>query len=245
MTIMMEIKKLISLIDLTSLNITDCTESIESFIERANNGYKKGIPPASVCTYPKYAELIKHNLNTNIRTCVVSSYFPSSQSPLKLKLLEIEFLNEIGIDEIDIVLPIGEFLNNNDTFIINELTQIRKKTNKTIKLIIESGTLKTPALIEKATLFGLNAGMDFIKTSTGKALIGAEPEAVKIIATTIEKFFSATKITCGLKISGGIKDKEKALQYIELITPILGTNFINPKTFRFGASSLYNHLIPK
>lgn len=238
---MTEIEKLISLIDLTSLNITDCNSSIELFVEKANKGHQSTFP-ASVCVYSKYADLLKQSLNANIRSCVVSNYFPSSQSPLKLKLQEIEFLDEIGINEIDIVLPIGEFLDGNDTFVIKELSEIRKATNKTIKLIIESGILKTPDLIEKATLFGLETGMDFIKTSTGKTPFGADPAAVKTMAQTIQNFFIKTNITCGIKVSGGIRDKASALNYIELIEPILGPEFIKPKTFRIGASSLYDHL---
>ncbi len=242
MTIMTEGKALIPLIDLTSLNLTDCDRSIESFIEKANSGFEN-IFPASVCVYPKYANRLKQKLSANIRSCAVSSYFPSSQSPLTLKLQEIQLLNQTNIDEIDIVLPIGEFLDGNDDFVLNELTQIRQATDKTLKLIIESGVLKTKRLIEKATLFGLETGMDFIKTSTGKAGIGAEPDAVAIMAKTIRRFSSETNIQCGLKISGGIKTKASALQFIQLTEDILGSDFINPQTFRIGASSLYDHLI--
>lgn len=242
MTIMIETKKLLSLIDLTSLNATDSHTSINLLIEKANKSYK-GAYPASVCTYLKYGHLLKKRLESKIKSCVVSTYFPSSQSPLELKLQEIEYLESMKIDEIDIVLSIGEFLDGNDDYVLKELSAIRKASSKTLKLIIESGTLEEHDLIEKATRFGLETGMNFIKTSTGTSLTGATPEAVKVIAETIRRFFSRSEITCGLKIAGGIKSREEATKYIELTQDILGPSFVNPNTFRFGASSLYGNLI--
>jgi len=228
---------IISLVDLTSLKTIDNYNTIGQFINQANSGFQ-GQYAASVCVYPKFAKQLKSELHPNIKTCSVSTYFPSSQAPLELKLLEIDYLDKIGIDEIDIVLPIGEFLDGNYNKVSAELSEIRKKTDKTLKLIIETGILKTPSLIEKATIIGIDTEMNFIKTSTGKSEFGADISSTKVMAKTIKNSGKNT----GLKIAGGIKTKEVAMQYVNSISEILGQDFINPHTFRIGASSLYNQL---
>ncbi|MDX1348856.1 MAG: deoxyribose-phosphate aldolase [Putridiphycobacter sp.] len=231
-------KDVIPLIDLTSLNTTDSATTIHKLIQLANSGHE-GTHPASVCVYPKFAKQIKQNINKPIQTCVVSTYFPSSQAPLELKLAEINYLNTVDIDEIDIVLPIGEFLANNYKYIDTELNAIRGATSKKLKLIIETGLLLEPKHVEKATLMGIESGMNFIKTSTGKTTIGADIESVKVMAKTIK--YSGAHV--GLKIAGGIKTHTSALSYIETCAAILGDSFINPSSFRIGASSLYSELI--
>ena len=231
-------ENIIKLIDLTSLNTTDGPQSITRFIEKANSGFN-GSFPASVCVYPKFAKLIKESVLNPVKTCVVSTYFPSSQSPNELKLQEIDYLSNIGIDEIDIVLPIGDFLEKNYDSVYNELMAIRKRTSKTLKLIIETGVLKEQDLIKKASEIGISTNMDFIKTSTGKAGVGADIESVKTMANAIKN----SSKTVGLKVAGGIKTYTEANEYIQTCESILGSDFINPKFFRIGASSLYNQLI--
>ncbi|MFK8045010.1 MAG: deoxyribose-phosphate aldolase [Crocinitomicaceae bacterium] len=229
---------LISLIDLTSLNTVDNSSTTSKLITMANIGFK-GLYAASVCVYPKFAKQIKANLHPKIKSCSVCSYFPTSQAPIELKLQEIEFLDTIGVDEIDIVLPIGDFLAGNYNAVSNELLAIRKKTDKDLKLIIETCMLKTPDLVEKATILGINADMNFIKTSTGKAEFGADMNSTIVMAKTIKSNGGKT----GLKIAGGIKTRQDAMLYINSISQILGEKYINPSTFRIGASNLYNQLI--
>ena len=138
---------IIKLIDLTSLNTSDGYQSIEKFIAKANRGFNKSFP-ASVCVYPKFAQQLVEKLQAPIKSCIVSTYFPSSQAPLDLKLSEIDYLDNLDIDEIDIVLPIGDFLEGDYNSVIRVLTAIRKTTNKTLKLIIETGLLQNQILIE-------------------------------------------------------------------------------------------------
>lgn len=228
---------IIQLIDLTSLNTEDHDKNIHHLVQIANKGFND-FKVASVCVYPKFAELIKQTVSFPIRTCVVSSYFPSSQAPLQLKLKEIEYLNTIGIDEIDIVLPIGDFLAGAYTKVNEELLAIRHATDKTIKLIIETGILKNQALIATATEMGIWAGMNFIKTSTGKVAQGADIESVKTMATTIKN--SGTKT--GIKIAGGIRNFNQAEAYVNVCADILGDDYQKPHLLRIGASSLYNQL---
>ena len=239
---MIDHQQLISLIDLTSLNPTDSEKRILALMEKANLGIDQ-VRPASVCTYPKYANILTDQLHPNIKSCVVSTYFPSGQAPLLLKLEEIAYLNTQNIDEIDIVLPIGEFLDGRLGYVSEELNAIRNKTDKTLKLIIESGLLKERELITKATEIGLDTGMDFIKTSTGKHGKGADLNSVITIAKALKKFQDRTGETRGLKIAGGIKTISESKAYIKAVSLILGENFINSSSFRIGTSRLYDQLI--
>jgi len=181
--------------------------------------------------------------NSNIKKCVVSTYFPSSQASTEQKINEIKNLDRIDIDEIDIVLPIGEFLDGNEDEVLNELILIRNATSKTLKLILETGVLKSTENIERAGLLGIKSGMDFLKTSTGKAKIGATIEAAECLANLINQSKNDLKKPIGIKVAGGIRTKQDAEIYINNVAKILGQDFIHPKTFRIGASSLYNQLI--
>ncbi|MFD1553790.1 deoxyribose-phosphate aldolase [Putridiphycobacter roseus] len=229
---------LIPFIDLTSLNTQDDYTSITALIQKANKGFHK-LYPAAVCTYPKYTHQLEA-LRPEIKKCVVSTYFPSSQAPLQLKLQEIDFLNQTNIDEIDIVLSVGEFLSGNHLEVSQELLAIRKKTTKTIKLILETGILDSKKNIQLAAQIGMDTGMDFLKTSTGKTPIGATINAVSYLAETISKTQSKT---IGLKIAGGIRTPQQAISFITAIEKYLGPAFTHPATFRIGASSLYDTLI--
>lgn len=229
---------LLPFIDLTSLNTNDSYDTIRKLVQKANAGFK-GLYPAAVCTYPKYTKELA-SINAPIKKCVVSTYFPSSQAPLQLKLNEIEYLNQTNIDEIDIVLSVGEFLNGNFKEVSKELIEIRKKTDKTLKLILETGLLESKNNIQLASQMGIDAGMDFLKTSTGKTTVGATLDAVTYMATTISQ--QNSKLT-GLKIAGGIRSVSQAFEFIYQIEDYLGKDFINPTNFRIGASSLYDKII--
>lgn len=233
---------ILSLLDFTSLNQTDSIKSISAFIKKANTSVNQQLP-AAVCVYPKYAELLTEQLNSKIKSCVVSTYFPSSQAPLVLKVQEIQYLNQTSIDEIDIVISVGELLDGNDNYVRQELTAIRSATKKTLKVILETGTLKSPEMIKKAAKIAMETGADFLKTSTGKEKTGATIEAVEILAEEIRQYYIKTQKRIGLKIAGGIRTKREAELYIGKVIDILGKDWISPDTFRIGASSLYNHLI--
>ncbi len=230
------------LIDLTSLNQEDSIRSNLKFVKMANEGYKS-LYPAAVCLYPKYASLLSDHLIHEIRSCVVSTYFPSSQSPLELKVKEIKYLNTTGVDEIDIVIPVGEFLDENYNEVSKELRLIRSHTNKTLKVILETGLLHEPGKIKKASELAIQCGADFLKTSTGKYKVGATPEAVEEMAQVMLTEYQLSGRKVGLKVAGGIRTVDEAATYIDLVRGVLGDEWINPDYFRIGASSLYNNIV--
>lgn len=235
-------KDILKLIDLTSLNQTDSIRSISNFINKANQGFEDCYP-AAVCLYSKYHFLLSDELSLSIKKCVVAGNFPSSQSPLALKLEEIKYLDNQNIDEIDIVIPIGEAIDGNLTEVKNELIAIRKETKKTLKVILETGALKTPELISSIGRIAIDAGADFLKTSTGKFDVGATAEAVDVLTKLIAEEYNSTGKRVGIKISGGIRTLNDAEKYYQIILRNLGPNWLTPELFRIGASSLYNQII--
>ncbi|MBP5398999.1 MAG: deoxyribose-phosphate aldolase [Alphaproteobacteria bacterium] len=230
-------KKLISNLDLTSLNLSDSKEDIISLCEKAKTPFGN---VCAVCVYPQFIPLAKNLLkNTNIAVATVIN-FPQGSSDI-ISIRE-QFINSInyGADEIDAVFPYRDFLENNidicRTF-LETLTQ--NKADKKIKIILESGAFKHQELLMQACLLCLKYDIDFLKTSTGKTEVSATPEAAKTIIDSIK---SASK-NVGIKISGGIKTFEQSEQYYNIIQNAMGENWITPQHFRIGASSLLNNLI--
>jgi deoxyribose-phosphate aldolase len=238
-------EKISSFIDLTSLNAFDSAKSIEAFIQKAIENKKKGFNVAAVCLYPNFAQLSKNALKgTGIRTAVVAGCFPSSQSFLSTRLNECEMALDAGADEIDVVLNLGAFNEDDLEQAQKEITAFKGlMPNKTLKVILETGYLETPERIKQAAQLAINGGTDFIKTSTGKEFPGATIEAVETMAHVIKMHRKKTGKTIGLKISGGIRTKAQAIDYINSTATILGKDFIQPATFRIGASSLLKHLM--
>ena len=231
----------VPLIDLTALNQTDSVMSNQAVIDMANEGIS-GIYPAAVCLYPKYANLLVNSLKPEIRSCVVSAYFPSSQAPFVLKQREMEYLNDTAIDEIDIVMPLGEFLEGNYKEVSAELSRLRQATNKTLKVILETGAMSSGNQVKDAAQIAIESGADFIKTSTGKYHTGATIEAVSVMAKTILENYGATGKKTGLKVAGGIRTVEEANTYIDTVSGVLGGEWIKSNYFRIGASGLYHQI---
>ena len=232
-------KEVYELLDVTSLSVTDTTTTITSLIKEINALIHIGFTPAAICVYPNFGHLVKHQLHESVKTAVVAGGFPASQSFLDVKLLECKKAIESRADEIDIVMNIGAFLENDFSTVQHEIKQIKLLcTNTTLKVILETGVLSLNQ-ITKAAKLAIDAGADFIKTSTGKVPIGATIEAVKSMCHAIQS--SPRKV--GLKISGGVKTYDDALTYIEIVSEILGSEYIHPNTFRIGASSLTKDLV--
>ena len=238
-------EKISSFIDLTSLNAFDSSKSNEAFIQKAIENKKKGFNVAAVCLYPNFAQLAKTALKgTGIRTAVVAGSFPSSQSFLSTRLNECEMALNAGADEIDIVLNLGAFDEGDFEQAQKEITAFKGlMPNKVLKVILETGYLKTEGRITKAAQIAIDGGADFIKTSTGKEFPGATIKAVETMAHVIKKHREQTGKTIGLKVSGGVRTKDQATQYIDAVAVILGNEFIHPATFRIGASSLLKDLM--
>jgi len=237
------LKKLLTCIDLTSLDATDNESSIFKLITKANKGFN-GLHPAAVCVYPNFGNLVNKNINQEINTAVVAGYFPSGQTFTETKINELKLIANSNVNEVDIVIHRGEFLAGNFDFVENEIRLMRKCIpTKILKVILETSELKTTENIKKASELAISAGADFIKTSTGKGNAGADLKAVEIMCHVILEHSKKTGKKIGIKPSGGIKEIEDGLRYMHLVKEILGEQWLDKKLFRIGASSLYDAII--
>lgn len=233
-------KKLFEFIDLTSLNTNDTIASTEKIVGRALSYNKAGFTVAAVCVFPNYTAIVKDKTqNTAIKTAAVGACFPSSQSFLQVKQLECELAVRNGADEIDVVLNLGAFEEENYDEVVNELKTLKKIIQPAqLKVILETGLLETPQKIQKASELAILGGADFLKTSTGKVSVGATPEAATVVCEAIKSCFDATGHKIGFKVSGGVRTYNDALTYYQIVHDILGISFLTPSYFRIGASSL-------
>ena len=225
-----------SLLDVTSLNDDDTELSINALCENLlTSNYKVG----SICIYPKFIKFVKE-LTKGVIPLTTVVNFPLGSSKLDVVLEEIDIaISDYGADEIDVVMPYKELLANNSLFVTTFLQNIRNRCNKTLKVIIETGELKTPVLIKHATEICIDIGADFVKTSTGKVLENATLNSVESIL--IERMRKNSAI--GIKIAGGCKYYKDALKYLHLLSKFMKTDELNSQKIRFGSSSLFNNLL--
>lgn len=178
--------------------------------------------------------------------CVVAAGFPSSQTFQAVKVADVALAREAGADEVDIVLNIGMFLDGNYEDLCDEIIEL-KHTSKgaKLKVILETGALKTPELIKAASLLSIYSGADFIKTSTGKVYPGASLEAAYVMCQCIREYYEQTGNRVGFKAAGGIRTAEDAVKYYAVVKNVLGDEWLTPEYFRIGASSLANAMLSK
>lgn len=230
--------KMLSFIDLTTLDGTDTQKRVADLCQKAKD-YKT----AAVCVYPYYAAQVKQSLvGSGIKTACVAGGFPASQLPLKTKLFEVEQTLRDGADEIDMVISQGAFLEGDYKRVGEEVRAIKDCCGKAhLKVILETGNLQTPDHIEKASCIAIDNGADFIKTSTGKTSVSATTEAFYVMLKVIERYAAQGRII-GIKPAGGISSVEGATPYFKLVWQILGEKWMNPGLFRIGASRLADAL---
>lgn len=238
-----------SAIDLTTLSCNDSVTSVTELARKAVELYKAfpHIPNvASICIYPSFIETVGVAVDgTPMRITSVAGGFPASQTYLEVKALEVAMAIENGADEIDIVLNVGHMLTGEYDEAANEVEVIRKEMDDDIvlKVIIESGALKTPELIRKASLLSMFAGADFVKTSTGKIDVAATPEAAVVMCEAIRDYYARTGRKVGFKAAGGVRTPEEAVLYYTIVEEILGKEWLTTELFRIGASSAANNLL--
>jgi deoxyribose-phosphate aldolase len=244
-----EVKKLLfNCIDLTTLKSEDNDKSIMDFVEKVNlfdNDYPDLKNVASICVYPNFSEIVKATLEVeNVGITCVAGSFPSSQTFIEVKIAEVAMALLGGADEIDVVLPIGKFLAKDYEGINDEISEIKETCKEhLLKVILETGALKTASNIKKASILAIYAGADFIKTSTGKQQPAATPEAAYIMCEAIKEYFQKTGRKIGFKPAGGINTVKDALVYYTIVKEILGKDWLNNKLFRLGTSRLANLLL--
>ena len=237
-----------SAIDLTTLSPCDSAESVAEFARRAAEfslDYPHIPNVASICVYPPFVETVGLEIDaTPLRITSVAGGFPSSQTFLEVKMLEVAMAIENGADEVDIVLNVGKVLEGSLDEAANEIEVLREESEgATLKVILETGALKTPELIRQASLLAMQAGADFIKTSTGKIDVAATPEAAVVMCHAIKDFYSKSGKQIGFKAAGGIRTAEDAALYYTIVKEILGEEWLTTDLFRIGASSVANNLL--
>lgn len=241
---------ILNAIDLTTLEGSDNQQKITDLCSKALNFYdvKRGVPTtAAVCVYPPFVAKAKSLLkDTTVRVASVAGAFPAGQSPIAIKVAEVQYAIKEGADEIDMVISRGKFLEGNYQTVYDEILTIRKAcTNVRLKVILETGELMTAQNIYKAAQLAIAAGADFIKTSTGKISVNATPEAFLVMLDAIKRHYNRTGKIVGIKAAGGISDPESAMIYLNLAAQVLGQDWLTNRYFRIGASRLANKLFEK
>ncbi len=250
------LKLCFSIMDLTTLSPTDTVESVTRLVEKVNRlpemfpGYPA---PASICVYPNFGATVrKVKKDPNVHVTNVASCFPSAQSFLEVKVRECELAVEGGADEIDIVLALNAFLAGDEERAYDEIVAMKAAIDKAaaaagrevvLKVILETGLLASPDKIAEASFLAMEAGADFIKTSTGKVEVNATPVAAYIMCEAIKRFYEVNGRRVGFKAAGGISNAQDAICYYSIAAKILGEEWLNPKYLRFGVSRLGNSLI--
>ena len=241
-------KEIFHCIDLTTLKCTDSEESVMKFSEKVNefvDKYPDLENVAAICVYPNMAEIVSDSLEAdNVKIACVSGGFPSSQTFMEVKVAETAMALHAGAEEIDIVMPIGKFLCADYEGMCDEIGELKDICGeKPLKVILETGALRTASNIKKAAILAMYAGADFIKTSTGKEAISATPEAALVMCEAIKEYYKETGRKVGFKAAGGIDSVKKALAYYTIVKEVLGEEWLNNGLFRIGTSRLTNLLL--
>ena len=241
-------RTLLNCIDLTTLKSTDSPSSVAKFTEAVNN-FEELFPSlpnvAAICVYPNFAAVVRTVLEVSgVKIACVSGAFPSSQSFEEVKIAETSLAVANGADEIDIVLNLGEFFDHDYEEVTDEISEQKEACRGgVLKVILETGALRTARNIKAASILSLYSGATFLKTSTGKEYPGASLEAAYIMAQCIKEYYDKTGTKVGFKAAGGVRTTEDAVKYYTIIKEVLGEEWLNNEYFRLGASSLANAVL--
>ncbi|MDE6772881.1 MAG: deoxyribose-phosphate aldolase [Muribaculaceae bacterium] len=239
---------LFSSIDLTTLSTEDSQDSVAAFTQRVNdfdNEYPQYKNVAAICVYSNFAEVVKANLEvTGVDIAVVAGGFPSSQTFTAVKVADVALATTGGANEVDVVMNLGYFRDGNYEDLCDELIELKQTARDArLKVILETGALKTAENIKKASGLAMWSDADFIKTSTGKIYTGASYEAAYVMCRCIKEYHEQTGRKVGFKAAGGIRTTEEALGYYAIVKEVLGDEWLCQDLFRLGASSLANSLL--
>lgn len=246
----MDVKRfLFGSIELTTLKTTDSDTSVLAFTERVNdfdNEYPDLPHVATICVYPCFAKTVAESLEVDgVEIACVSGSFPSSQARIEVKVAETSLAVADGATEIDIVMPVGKFLSGDYEGVCDDIAELKAACgeNVAMKVILETGALKTASNIKKASILSMYAGADYIKTSTGKLEPAATPEAAYVMCQAIKEYYDKTGIQIGFKPAGGINSVMDALIYYTIVKEVLGEKWLTNKWLRLGTSRLANMLL--
>lgn len=244
-----EVKKfLLGSVELTTLKTTDSEDSVLAFTEKVNK-FDETYPDlphvATICVYPCFAKTVSESLEVDgVEIACVSGSFPSSQALIEVKVAETALAIKDGATEIDIVMPVGKFLSGDYEGVADEIEELKEVCGEhKMKVILETGCLKTAENIKKASLLAMYAGADYIKTSTGKLEPAATPEAAYVMCQAIKEYYDETGIQIGFKPAGGLNSVMDALIYYTIVKEVLGEKWLTNQWLRLGTSRLANLLL--
>ena len=244
-----EVKKfLMGSVELTTLKTTDSDESVMAFTERVNQ-FDEQYPDlphvATICVYPRFAKVVSETLEVEgVEIACVSGSFPSSQALIEVKTVETGLALKDGATEIDMVMSVGAFLSSDYETVCDEIQQMKEVCgDKKLKVILETGCLKTATNIKTASILAMYSGADYIKTSTGKLEPAATPEAAYVMCQAIKEYYEKTGIQIGFKPAGGLNSVMDALIYYTIVKEVLGEKWLTNQWFRMGTSRLANMLL--
>ena len=244
-----EVKRfLMGSVELTTLKTTDSDESVLAFTERVNqfeNEYPDLPHVATICVYPRFAKVVSETLEVEgVEIACVSGSFPSSQALIEVKTVETALALKDGATEIDMVQSVGAFLSGDYETVCDEIQQMKETCGEhKLKVILETGCLKTAANVKTASILAMYAGADYIKTSTGKLEPAATPEAAYVMCQAIKEYYDETGIQIGFKPAGGLNSVMDALIYYTIVKEVLGEKWLTNQWFRMGTSRLANMLL--
>ena len=244
-----EVKKfLMGSVELTTLKTTDSDESVMAFTERVNQfdaEYPDLPHVATICVYPRFARTVAETLEVEgVEIACVSGSFPSSQALIEVKTVETALALKDGATEIDMVMSVGAFLSGDYETVCDEIQQMKETCgDQKMKVILETGCLKTAANIKTASILAMYSGADYIKTSTGKLEPAATPEAAYVMCQAIKEYYDETGIQIGFKPAGGLNSVMDALIYYTIVKEVLGEKWLTNQWLRLGTSRLANMLL--
>jgi deoxyribose-phosphate aldolase len=246
----MKLEQLYGLLDITSLDSKDDEQKIIGLARKVrlvHESTDQKMLPAAICVFPNFIEALKgHCRFLPIDLAAVAGGFPIGQTLTQVKMFEAHAAIENGATEIDMVINRGLFLSGRMEDCGREIKLLKDIVgNRRLKVIIESGELETEQNITGASILALHVGGDFIKTSTGKSSFGATHDAVKYMCMAVKDFYNETGQRRGIKVSGGVSTVNQAFEYCEIIESVLGSDWLQPKLTRIGASRLANDILVK
>jgi len=237
----------ISMVDLTTLEGADTPGKVRAMCSKALHPDPTDMTTpsvAAVCVYGDLVETARSVVGDRIHVAAVATAFPSGRASLQVKLLDTKEAVAAGADEIDMVIDRGAFLSGNFSKVFEEIVAVKEACGPAhLKVILETGELKTLDNVRKASWLAMKAGADFIKTSTGKVAPAATLPVTLVMLEAVRDYYQETGTRIGVKAAGGIRTSKDAIKYLVLVNETVGEEWLSPDLFRFGASTLLNDLV--
>jgi deoxyribose-phosphate aldolase len=237
----------IRMVDLTTLEGMDTPGKVRAMCAKAlrPDPTDSTVPSvAAVCVYGDLVATAREVVGDAVHIAAVATAFPSGRASLAVKLMDVKDAVAAGADEIDMVIDRGAFLSGNYSLVFDEIVAVKQACGDShLKVILETGELRTLDNVRRASWLAMLAGADFIKTSTGKVAPAATPPVTLVMLEAVRDFHAATGRLIGVKAAGGIRTSKDAIKYLVLVNETAGDQWLTPDLFRFGASALLNDLL--